>query len=223
MSNNRIIHMKKILFFLILISASWNCSSQSTIDSKYSDMTIPTIYPNFEKFNFDHYQNLVENSNKNSKFVYEILSDSSMMIYKVDEDNIPSSSQYLRHPFYSFAICKQYYPNGNIKEKGIMFDIEWGTKTQIGNWYLFDDSGKLKETINYDKDYKVTIKDVLQFCSKKKIPYEKNSANPENHFDIKKIDGKWEIIYSDSITKGLKCFIMDGKTGKVVDKGYMIN
>ena len=77
-----------------------------------------------------------------------------------------------------FQISKGYYPNGNIKIKGLFFN---GNGFQKGTWYEFDESGKLIKETDYDKVYKFTFENVIAFCEKEKIPVKKGQI-PQSGF-----------------------------------------
>jgi hypothetical protein len=141
------------------------------------------------------------------------------------------------HPDSYFSICKVYYLNGNIKEKGLFINH---THACVGTWYNYDSSGKLTEEIDWDKPYKFTFDDVLAFCKKENIPIAKGMDFPSKMIvqeekprkveyithidrgdwsdDYQGANYCWEIMYWNTFNYKKTLVHIDGQTGKVLSR-----
>ena len=88
----------------------------------------------------------------------------------------------LRKLFY----WKQFYPNGRIKEEGIMTKNEL---LRIGNWKFYFENGSLKETINFDSAFNI------QYFTAIEIARKQNYLMPEIEIDLIVIENRtyWQI------------------------------
>lgn len=58
---------------------------------------------------------------------------------------------------------RQYYPNGNLKEGGILTKDNW---ICIGKWKYYSESGKLDSIADYGKKFKITYADAMAIALK---------------------------------------------------------
>lgn len=156
------------------------------------------------------------------------------------------SEEFLKNTYYK--VCKEFYPNGNIKSKGISFNQ--GT-FRVGIWYEFNENGKFTKEINYDEGYDFALEDVIKYAESQKDfrRYEEQddlvfakgeyvSLNQGQHNTIKKetlnnqklwilecniSDKEKSLIENGKITGRIYILtftqiILDGKTGKVLYK-----
>jgi len=113
-----------------------------------------------------------------------------------------------------FKLTKDFYKNGNIKQKGLTFINDGFMK---GVWQFFGPSGNLSHEIDYDSWYKFTWEDVRRFLR-------------ENHVDIKDINTNisrtwkegeervWVITYKTTPDKNgnyIRAVTLNGDSGKI--------
>ncbi|WP_449399663.1 hypothetical protein [Chryseobacterium wanjuense] len=172
---------------------------------------MPQIDNNFEKFDSTKYNYLYSKDPFNTT---ETLSDGTYM----EMLSVNAGKYYKRTPKNSyFMISKSFYPNGNIKSKGLSSNTGYFQK---GVWYEFDEQGRLIKEVDYDKPFKFTFEDVLKFCNKRNIKIEKGSISQNGWHNIisRKIENGhpiWRIEYlkQPNLTE---IITLDGITGKVL-------
>ena len=197
--------MKKYIFLLILIIVT-SCNAQNK-----SHMT-PEIDNKSEKFDSCRYKNR-PNINSHALIEKKLNGDYIEMIESKSSKSYVETS---KNSYY--RITKIYYPNGNIKMKGLSANTG---RFQKGIWYEFDEQGNLFKEIDYDKPFKFTFEDILKFCEKQNIKIEKGpilqgigwhneiSRNIENGHPIWKIEHLKKINLVEIIK-------LDGITGEVL-------
>ncbi|REC46838.1 toxin-antitoxin system YwqK family antitoxin [Chryseobacterium pennipullorum] len=197
--------MKKILFFLSLMIVV-SCKSQN--------ITLPVFDDKLERFDTIQYSNLYH---KNPNYPSEILDNGSYV--EMNEANYGKSySLTMRNSYYT--LTKVYFPNGNVKSKGLSNNTE---SLQIGTWYEFDENGNLIKEVDYDKPYKFTFEDILEFCEKEGIPLTKGPVFQSTGFHttitrrIEKEKPVWAIEWRKK-SNVLETITLDGTTGKVVSR-----
>ncbi|REC46837.1 toxin-antitoxin system YwqK family antitoxin [Chryseobacterium pennipullorum] len=198
--------MKKILFFLSLIIVV-SCKSQNKKNR------LPTVDHKFEVFDLNKYNSKMNDS----RVLREKQNDGGYI--EMDKDNTYCWFGYT--PYNSlFTITKVYYPNGNIKSKGLTNNTGG---IQLNIWYEFDENGKLIKEIDYDKPYKFTFEDILKFCEKEGIPLTKGPVLQSTGFHttitrrIEKEKPVWAIEWRKK-SNVLETITLDGMTGKVISR-----
>lgn len=169
-----------------------NCKSQkpnslsedkaSTIQKKSNSMyQIPIVNSDFEKFNFqktkvEYLANLkkrgdLQNPKADSYSYYYDEKIENRIINKyyneTKKDGVIYATESIFYDNSPFVIKKTFYPNGNIKEKGLY--ILQGNVYK-GIWYYFDENGKLTHSIDNDKPYKFRWEDIEKFMIDHNIP-----------------------------------------------------
>jgi antitoxin component YwqK of YwqJK toxin-antitoxin module len=180
-------------------------------------MIIPTIDNKFEKFDIDKFS---KSTKKETDVVREFLPNGNYI-----EMSMANSGKYYTESYKGsyFMLSKSYYPNGNIKHKGIMFNVPWGAPFQKGIWYEFDENGKLIKEVDYDKPYKYTFEDILKFCEEEVIPVTKGPVLQSTGFHTiisRRIENEnpiWEIEWLKKSNR-VENIILDGISGKVVSR-----
>lgn len=123
-----------------------------------------------------------------------------------------------------FTASKEYYPDGNIKTKGLRF-INGGF--QKGTWYFFNEKGTLSKSINYDPPFKFTFEEVMQFLAAQHIPVEKGPAKPNQGMvttiwrNEDTLGPVWRIQWlkdKNSMPNIMEEIIIDGNNGKVLKR-----
>jgi len=122
-----------------------------------------------------------------------------------------------------FNLIKIYHQNGNIKSKGLEFNVFYGTFKK-GTWYSFNSEGKLTSTIDYDTHFKFTFEQLILFLEQEKIPLKKGpiTQNPGYLTSIKRAvpDNQspvWQISWLKASDK-IEDIVISGITGKVISR-----
>ncbi|WFB67220.1 hypothetical protein [Chryseobacterium sp. WX] len=178
---------------------------------------IPKISNKFEKFDIDKFS---KSTKKETDVVREFLPNGNYI-----EMSMANSGKYYTESYKDsyFMISKSYYISGNIKDKGIMFNVPWGAPFQKGIWYGFDENGKLIKEIDCDKPYKYTFEDILKFCEKEAIPITKGPVLKSTGFHTiisRRIENEkpiWEIEWLKKSNR-VENIILDGISGKVISR-----
>ncbi|KFF24362.1 hypothetical protein IW16_21070 [Chryseobacterium vrystaatense] len=183
---------------------------------------IPEIDNKFEKFDSVKYNS---RSNLDSRVLRENKLDGCYL--EMDKDNTYGwYGMTLKDSYY--RITKIYYPNGNIKKKGLSANTG---NFQKGVWYEFDEQGNLIKETDYDKPFTFTFEDILKFCEKHRIKINKGPILQSTgwHNDIFRDiqNGKpiWRIEHLKK-TNLVEVIKIDGVTGKVLETssyGYINN
>ncbi len=216
---------KNILFILLLVSTCYNAQKKAVI---------PLLDNKPEKFDLHIRSNELAKKIKTKVYITD-REDSfhvndkdgkTLISYNRSYDVVNqkfafSGYDYSQNPL--FGVYRQFYPNNILKEKGRY--CWFGFK--IGDWYHYDEDGKLISVENTDQGFDFTYKMLLNYCKQNKIPLEKRE---EGGFvtsifkTVKENTSLWIIRYfgmsdSDPTRKVDKFIMLDGKTGKTVEKG----
>ncbi len=121
----------------------------------------------------------------------------------------------------SYTIVKEYYPNKNIKRKGLYFEGNC-RNIPLGNDYYFDVHGKPAKTINHDQGWDFSFEKVMAYAEKrgcKIIKYDtKNEIEKKENTAGRKY---WDLVlYTDEITgrPTREIIKLDGKTGEILSQ-----
>jgi len=124
------------------------------------------------------------------------------IIYKKRDSSI-YVIDYWQNPF--FAVYKEFYPNGNIKTKGIHCYFGF----DIGEWYHFDENGTFVSSENKDEGY-CSYKKVFLFCQKQDIPLKRSTSNTLDIHKVEEDKKIWKIGYIRCCYHSIQ---LVGKTG----------
>ena len=120
-----------------------------------------------------------------------------------------------------FGIYKEFYPNGNIKLKGLYCCFGFN----IGQWFNYDNNGKLIKTINNDLGYTFNTDSLINFCKKNAIPLKKVEWGFGTYIH-KRVSKKgklvWVIQYPDFNSQQYITLSLDAKKGKVLNTTYSV-
>ena len=214
-------------------------------DIRFNLMTTTKVTSEFERLDMDLFKRCMEESNANDLGnLYTRRLDSDIEIEldgrdRVSKDIINEITYQETHPDSYFSIYKIYDSRGYIKGKGLIITKAASILSRIGTWYFYDESGKLKNEINYDKHYQITFNDVLEFCKKERISVTKGTDYPKGK-TLNANNEPIEIIYATTIDRGDEEYrgvkywwritfyngigtkrtdiFLDGQTGKVLSK-----
>ena len=202
-------------------------------------MGYPIISKEFETFDFETYEerppeNPELGGYRESHYTKRL---SNGIVTQMDVAGEGMGGGFYHHIYYPnsyFRVFRHYYPNGNIKEKGLTY-VQGFDK---GVWYKFDETGKLIKETDYDKPFEFTFEDILKFCEKHNIYVEKGYESSDPTRDVQGMERymityiyrncfeeacQWEIEYIEKVPKTEFDYIqvniiLDGKTGKIISK-----
>lgn len=158
-------------------------------------------------------------SNQNSKLVSnENRSFKDSLNYIIVKGKYISGSKHveiLQDKNTKLYYWKQYYPNGLLKEEGIMTEYN---KICVGKWKFYSENGKLDSIKDYDKKLKISYYKALEIA--KLSGYEM----PELEVDLEKSKGKlqWQFIkWSEKDGSGnANIIFVDTQSGKISKPDY---
>jgi hypothetical protein len=198
------------IFFIFSFLSSLGQGVNKNNNKNYNKMKIPIVTKEYERID-SQYFNWVKN------FESKTLDDGTYIEYQKQsygfiERIIPKDSY--------FKIIKQYYHNGNIRQKGVIF-ISGSFKNAM--WYYYDEQGSLTREEDNNKDFPFTFEKLFEYLQKEKISLTKGEIQPYSgfHTDIdKRVNGNeafWVVRWLKGPTL-IEERIIDGKTGNVVKK-----
>ena len=215
----------KLLMAILLVVTAFDCK---TISKNLKQQTMIEIDSTLEKFDFEKYEREGNESHlQNGTYIYRSVNRAQEYptkgsILNVDEHQTPPLP-------YIYNIHKEFYTNGNIKNKGKLI---WDSDTEIGLWYYFDEHGNLIKSVNEDEKFgKFGYNELLHFLDKEHVI---NIRTGENREELKvffdEIEKFWIVeVYNkvkahiengerDIDTKDGFGYKIDGHTGKVLYK-----
>lgn len=199
--------MKHIIYILILALSFNSCNAQKKINMN-SNINIPQVTKDFEKFDIKYY-----NENKINSEVRK-LEDNTLEI------QLDYSEGYSKVVYYDdsyFYVVRNFYKNGNIEIKGVRFN----NGSEYGVWYEYNEDGELLKEVDMDEEYDFGWDKIIQYCEDNEIVLEKGYPKKggikteiyKNEEDGKKV---WTISYFDYLKKQYIGVTLDGKTGKLI-------
>lgn len=237
--------MNRILFLLIIANFNLSFAQNDTCKINKKDMYMKNHNSKFEKQDFsiiNQLFSLVEKDNNYRKSLpiqilfpfkgksllmkrsfdgttyYYIKRDSLNNIHIKIEFNVSPTGGGIYYREYIdelFQYGEAYYPNGNLRSKGINSWLGF----QIGKVYKYDEKGNLTETIDHDEGYEFTYEQVLEFCQENDIELQSdkimNRLKKGTLSDERKV---WIIDYNNPKTHKRDIYRLDGGTGEVLLK-----
>lgn len=225
------------------------------IPPKKSLYYIPNVNPNFETFDFEKSREetlkipskaaaLKNSEAKERGYSYEGKLDENRSIHRSFFEIIDKNKKFVIKPgeyhpleiiYYKnspFIIQKIFYPNGNIKEKGLR--IVKGNMYK-GIWYYFDEKGKLIKTIDNDKLFSFSWEEIEKFMEENKIPMPIGSFDVPGKTSLGRISTllypqssekealqsalkSWAITWGGEERNQYYSIILDGDTGKILKR-----
>ena len=141
--------------------------------------------------------------------------DGTMVVIEGDKKNGFTESRISKNSY--SEMYKEYYPNGVLKEKGILFG-----EVAIGIWHYFDEQGSLVNTIDEDKKFgNFGYMDVLNFLIEKDY-VEKNTY--KGIFESYKDNSATIVFFEEDLTWLIRVktpgyiindYTIDGNTGEI--------
>lgn len=209
-------NLKYILLFLALIN--FNAQKKDVI---------PFVNDKPEKFDVGVFSKEVERNRKDKIYITD--RENAFTVNDNTGENLISYSRAYQGSSFSgydyslnslFGIYKEFHPNNILKTKGIY--CWFGFK--LGQWYHYNENGKLISIENTDEGWIFTYKMVLDYCKKNKISLERIKYGTRTQIrkfvsPEKKI---WLISFPDKSNHDSKKMIektlhLDSKTGKLLN------
>jgi len=240
----------KTMLILFLSFITFSCKGQelkkvTLIQKKDYMYYIPNVNPSFETFNFQKDKekytktDLIYSNNNGdysgTSYNLELKTDNQTIIKYyglLESGKIINPYEFIYYDNSPFMIQKTFYPNGNIKEKGLKI-----VKGNIykGTWFYFDEKGKLINTINNDKLFGFSWEQIEKFIEENKIEmllgngnHGHNSINRWSPFlypqsseknSTQKVDRNlWSITYKGEGWNQYFEVVLDGDTGKILKR-----
>ena len=202
--------MKKQIVLFTFFNAVFLISIKS--QNMKTQLYIPTITEIVEKIDLNRFD-LTE------EFIETVYPDGT---YELFENNEEGYTLLTHESNTCFIVSKYFYKNGYIKEKGLNYAFG---EFKIGNWYYYNDSGKLENSINFDSSFKFNYLDVFKFMKENKI------QSPLGHgeggfytYIYKKENSKvksWKIEWlkdTTSLPNIIESIELDGQNGTIINK-----
>lgn len=157
--------MKPILIFTLILFIMQNSYAQITDTMKTRK---PEIDDSFEVWDFSLTagDNTIQDKHvRSGPGYYHVLNEKRKIIIRYEKNgrNGISGYDFSLNPI--IGIHKEFYPNGNIRTKGIFCSLGF----RIGKWHYFSEDGELIEPVDYDAGYEFTYELVFDFCEKRGI------------------------------------------------------
>lgn len=240
----------KTMLIIFLSFITFSCKGQelkkvTLIQKKGYMYYIPNVNPSFETFNFQKDKekytktDLIYSNNSGdysgTSYNLELKTDNQTIIKYyglLESGKIINPYEFIYYDNSPFMIQKTFYPNGNIKEKGLKI-----VKGNIykGTWFYFDEKGKLINTINNDKLFGFSWEQIEKFIEENKIEmllgngyHGHNSINRWSPFlypqssetnSTQKVDRNlWSITYKGEGWNQYFEVVLDGDTGKILKR-----
>lgn len=212
--------IKNILLIAFLFSL-YGCQSQKPLNDNVMNSIVSK---NFEKFPNSIYQS---RKDARPKSTMRVLLDGTYL--ELDEGDY-GKSYIIAIPNSYFKLTRVYYTNGNIKSKGLEFN--WFA-FQKGIWFEFNVKGELVREINFDKNYKFTFEEVLEFCKREGIEVKKGPILQSTGYHTQIIRNYSKITESGTWTISwlkkpdiVEDIVLEGDSGKIISRkesGYINN
>lgn len=200
--------MKYLIYVLIAAFNFTSCSVAQKTSEMNEEIMIPEVDKTFEQFDQTVFEGEARRHDERTKGSY----------IEYTRANIGFGRVEYPHNAY-FKLIKSFYPNGNVRQKGVMFND--GAK--YGVWYYFDEEEQLTKQENTDEGYKYGWIQLIEDCKEKKIPLMKGKPTSggiktEIHKEV--LEGKrvWRISYLDQKTNKYLEVILSGLNGEEVSR-----
>ncbi len=233
--------MKHILQILIIIlSLKANCFAQKkTIYNLKDDfdivkgIKIPKLTKNkmYFKNSLEYKKLLVDNKieiKKDFNPTHKVLHFSNGNLTYIHEfySFEIKKTKYSKNMYVSYQVILDYFPNGNLKSYTVYCNgLGYSNLDMcVGHWFKFDENSKLLKSVDFNKMYNTTFKDILKFNDKVMDEELKNSIyNSASgigrilRFTNEDKKSYWIISY----TKYSE--IIDDKNWKVIEKSAVLD
>lgn len=94
-----------------------------------------------------------------------------------------------------FYLYKVFYPNTNIKASGLLFKKG---DCRSGIWTFWEEDGKIKNQVDYDKPFKMTFDSILKFLKTQNIIFTKDDAINSIKRFAEENKGVWSVNWRES-------------------------
>ena len=114
-----------------------------------------------------------------------------------------------------YHIYKEYFPNGNLKEKGKFL----GEGTMIGEWEYYNETGQLVSKKNEDAKFgRFGCNELLSFLHQQKHINVKTGENREKIRIVFNEENKQWFVRTTNPRYWIIEYVINGETGEIIDK-----
>ena len=146
----------KTFIVIVFLSGLYACSQEKV---SFIPKEIPVLTPDFEKLSKKERMHFL-----NNKMGIDTLSDGTIKVYEVSEENISMYESLIQYPYY--CISRTFDKRtGNLLFKGVLAPCYLA----IGKSYYYNKTGKLEKEIDEEKGYKFRINQLLHFLDERGI------------------------------------------------------
>lgn len=200
--------MKYLIYVLIAAFNFTSCSVAQKTSEMNEEIIIPEVDNTFEQFDQDVFDGDSRSFEERTKDSYIEYTRGNIGFGKVE---YPDKAY--------FKIIKSFYPNGNLRQKGVMFN----NGAKYGVWYYFDEDKQLSKQEDTDQEYKFTWNQLIEYCSKASIPLVKGrptSGGIKTEIQKEFLEGKqvWKVSYFDQKTNEYLEVILSGTSGQEISR-----
>lgn len=207
------------------------------ITSEFENLTSPHLKKELQKRELSESKAQVLNKPKEETEVsveyneYDAKKDYSVSYSFDKKENIfayviyrkiePDANKNLENSLY-FSESKAYYPNGNIKSKGLIFGGNLGYATVLKD-FEFDENGNLIKQFDISKVFNLSLIDVLRILEKNKLTINFNRTSSSaggvsyDSFIWYKETNHGKVWIVNAILDNFQAIIYD-KNGKIIIK-----
>lgn len=220
--NQKTIKMKLFInifiFFLVFTSCESKSQNTSVILNKTSEK-METVKINLKEFDIDDFEKKI----RSDEDYYGYIGKGGVEIQQLaimDEQHLSQKFdrkfvlQYVQKEIETDGFSNKYYfnVNGRLEEfKQYFFDVETGI------WKTYSKDGEILTTVDKDKHYPFSIRQVIEFSKKNKGDLSKAGSLKrlrDNKSDKFIYEIEWVI--DEPAKSYTKAFILDGTTGVVI-------
>ncbi|UPZ13855.1 hypothetical protein [Flavobacterium humidisoli] len=186
--------MKNKILLYVVFFAICSCKPQNSKQEKIEKIKLNSreneykklVNKEFEKFDINRFN---KHKYESGDYIY-VLNDGTQINEYGNEESGYFSEQKPRKSL--FVISKGYYINSGIRAKGVKFG---NVGCVLGIWYEFDENGRLVKETDFDKPFKITIYDIIEFLKNSDVDLYANTTSVNRFYDEKTKKGTWTLHY----------------------------
>jgi hypothetical protein len=136
------------------------------------------------------------------------------------------TTKYSKNMYVSYQVVLDYFPNGNLKSYRVYCNGLGYSHLDmcVGKWFKFDENSKLLKSVDFNKMYTTTFRDILKLCDKV-IHKEIKTSDYHSSAGITAI---WRFTNEDQKSYWIISYtkyseIIDDKKMKVIEKSAVLN
>lgn len=164
---------------------------------------------NMERFNIPQFKSM----EKDDEYVRK-MSDGTVVDQMQTNEGFVETTVTPNSMFYGY---KEYYPDGQLRLKGQLYRHG---DFRSGLWIECEEDGTISRQIDYDKQFRLTVTDVLHILQENKIPIDLKKSSSQINRDAEEGKATWYVQYVEDprLVNTLK---VDDATGKIYDQSTL--